>query len=331
MTRPSGAFPRRRTTGATRPAQTRGIPAPTLEPLDDSSKLLGDRKTLLARAQRDGYLFFRGLIPREAVLDVRHDILAQLDVRGWIQHGSRIDDGLIDEAAINEVPEVELRADIGISAEGYTAVQRVHSMHRLPHHPALMALYHTLFAEDVFVHPRHIVRVMTSHRALAPTPAHQDFPLVQGSQNTWTAWFPLGDCPRDLGPLAVLRGSHLNGYLPIHQAAGAGGIGAELCDGETDWAGADFAAGDVLTFPALTVHKALAPKRRTQVRLSMDVRYQPASEPIEAKSLTNHAEADWDDIYADWETEDLQYYWRQTTPRISPWDDSLPQPGRRIC
>jgi predicted TIM-barrel fold metal-dependent hydrolase len=306
-------------------------PAQALAVLHDSSALLGDRAALLTRAQRDGYLFFRGLLPRQSVLEVRHDVLSQLDAHGWIQKGTRLDDGIIDEAAINEVPEDELRADIGISAQGYTDVQRVHSMHRLPHHPALMALYRTLFAEDVFVHPRHIVRVMTSHRALVPTPAHQDFPLVQGSQTTWTAWFPLGDCPLELGPLVILRGSHMNGYLSVRQAAGAGGLSAQLCDGETDWAGGDFAAGDVLTFPSLTVHKALAPLTKRRVRLSMDVRYQPASEPIEAKSLTNHAGVDWDDIYLGWDTEDLQYYWNGTTPRLSPWDDSLLQPGRRIC
>lgn len=305
--------------------------APTLAALQDSSGLLGDREALLARSQRDGYLFFRALLPSQAVLAVRHDVLSQLDAHGWIQKGSRLDDGLIDEAAINEVPDDELRPDIGISAHGYTDVQRVHSMHRLPHHPALMDLYQTLFGEDVFVHPRHIVRVMTSHHALVPTPAHQDFPLVQGSQNTWTAWFPLGNCPLELGPLSVLRGSHLNGYLPIQAAAGAGGLAAQLCDGETDWAGGDFTAGDVLTFPALTVHKALAPLTKERVRLSMDVRYQPASEPIEAKSLTNHAGVEWDAIYAGWDTEDLRYYWSRTTPRLSPWDDLLLQPGRRIC
>ncbi len=73
------------------------------------------------------------------------------------------------------------------------------------------------------------------------------------------------------------------------------------------------------------------PTRRERVRLSMDVRFQPASEPIEVRSLTNHSDAPWEEIYAGWGDDDMQYYWREESPKLSPWDDSLLQPGRRIC
>lgn len=299
--------------------------------LVDSTPILGDAERLRARGEQDGYLFFRGLLPAEAVLEVRRDLLGVLAANGWLDATQPLIDGVLDDTAMNAVPEEAMRTDIGISARGYVQVQQVPSMHRLPHHPALLALYGQLFGEEVFVHPRHIVRVMTSHRSLRPTPPHQDFPLVQGSQNTWTCWFPLGACPKDLGSLAVLRGSHRNGYVPIEPAEGAGGIGAQLCANETDWLSTDFAAGDVLTFPAFTIHRALAPASKERVRLSMDIRFQPASDPIEARSLGNHSDADWPEIYAGWPPEETQYYWRESAPRLSPWDSSLLQPGRRIC
>lgn len=295
--------------------------------LIDSTDILNDAAALQRRGTDQGYLFFRKLLPPEAVLRVRTDILRVSD--RWLVGDPT--EGKLDSETIASIPPERLRGDIGISEDGYVRVQQVQSMHALPHHPALIDLYRRLFGAEVFVHPRHIVRVMTDHPALSPTPAHQDYPLVQGSQHTWTAWFPLGECRQDLGSLCVLPRSHKNGYIPISYASGAGGIEAQLCRGEDNWASTDFEAGDVLTFPAYTVHKSLPPVDRSHVRLSMDVRFQPAHEPIEAKALMNHAGADWADIYDGWPTDSLQYYWEGTTPRISPWDESLIQPGRRIC
>lgn len=85
-----------------------------------------------------------------------------------------------------------------------------------------MALYRTLFGKEVLVHARHIGRMITAHPSVFPTPPHQDFPLIQGSSNTWTCWFPVGDCPVEMGGLTVMRGSHHYGYLPIQPAKGAG-------------------------------------------------------------------------------------------------------------
>jgi hypothetical protein len=300
--------------------------------LQDSTSLLDDPDRLRERAADDGYLFFRGLIPREPVLEVRHDLLQVFAESGWLDPSAPIDEGIVNDAAINRIPEAELRGDIGVSIAGYVRIQQVQSMHRLPHHPALLDLYERLFGEAVFVHPRHIIRAMTSHAALRATPPHQDFPLIQGTPNTWTCWSPLGDCPAEMGSLAVARGSHRLGYLPVAPAEGAGGITAQLCrDDDVCWLGADFRAGDVLTFPSYTVHRSLPPLDRTRVRLSMDVRYQPASEPVEAKSLAPHADAPWEELYRGWTVDDIQYYWERETPRLSPWDDSLLQPSRRIC
>lgn len=303
--------------------------------LEDSTALLNDAVALRERGRRDGYLFFRSLLPREDVMRVRRDLLEPLGERSWLDAGTPLLDGVINDDEINRVPESELRVDIGISGEGYVAVQKVPSMHRLPHHPRLVSMFENLFGEPVFVHPRHIIRVATSHRALRPTPPHQDFPLVQGSQNTWTVWGPLGDTPLSIGPLSVLRGSHRNGVIPLGRL-GTGGFdtGLELCENETDWLSTEFKAGDILTFPSLTIHRAMTASRRDLVRLSMDVRFQPASEPIHEGSLSNHAGVEWSEIYRDWDCEDLQYYWEEEAPSLSPWDESIIQNapvGQRIC
>lgn len=303
----------------------------------DSSALLhnGDFAALRARADEEGYLFFRQLLPVEEVLRVRADMLTVVDAYGWRQSGQDGYGGLLDLAALNQVPDDEMRLDIGVSHAAYHDVQKLASFHRLPHHPALVALYNGLFGEQAFVHPRHIARMITGHRAMHPTPQHQDFPLVQGSTNTWTCWFPLGDCPRELGALTVLRQSHREGYIPIQPAQGAGSIAVQLCPSDDGWqevwVEGDFAIGDVLTFPCFTVHKALPSQHPNQIRLSIDARYQAISEPVEAKSLKPHCKLTWEEVYEQWTGDNLQYYWEGSSPKLSPWDATLLQPVRRIC
>ena len=297
----------------------------------DSTPLLSDGPALRARAAQEGHLFFRGLLPRTDLMEVRRDMLDVVRSFGWLLKGQDELGGQMDLESLGRVPEAEMRTDIGVSQVAYHAVQRLESAHRLPHHPRLLELFGTLIGDEVLVHPRHIFRMITGHASVFPTPPHQDFPLIQGTVNTWTCWFPVGDCPRPLGGLTVLRGSHRNGYLPIMLSKGAGGIAVPLCGGETDWVEGDFAAGDVLVFPCFTIHKALKCQWKDQIRLSFDVRYQSAREEVEPKSLLPHCELTWEEIYANWCRGDLRYYWEKQRPELSIWNPDLLQPSRRIC
>ena len=221
------------------------------EAFADSSTMLEDPRRLRARLDADGYLYIRGLIPPSAIQDVRRRVLHRLDEFGWLDRDAALNDGVIDQAAIDRIPSEELRSDIGISHSGYLGVQQLRDVHALPHHHRLITLFEHLLDGTVFVHPRHIVRVMTSHRDLHPTPPHQDFPLIQGTERTLTCWIPLGDCSFDLGPLTICEGSHAGGYRPVVEASGAGGITVQRCDDEIateTWRRGEFLAGDVLIF-----------------------------------------------------------------------------------
>ncbi|MBI2302651.1 MAG: phytanoyl-CoA dioxygenase family protein [Armatimonadetes bacterium] len=298
---------------------------------EDSTALLDDPPALRARAARDGYLFFRRLLPAEALLAVRADLLDIVRRHGWLAPTADPLEGRIDASALSAVPEAQMRTDIGVSSAAYDDVQRTESVHRLPHHPKLLALYRALFGGEVLVHARHIVRLITPHPSVYPTPQHQDFPLIQGTANTWTCWFPVGACPMTLGSLMVLRGSHRLGYLPIEPAKGAGGIAAQTCRGEVDWVDGDFELGDVLTFSAYMVHRAKRCRFKDRIRLSFDVRYQALAEPVEQRSLLPHCELTWEQVYADWRSDALKYYWTDLPLQLVPFDDTLLQPSRRIC
>jgi hypothetical protein len=303
--------------------------------LRDSSDLLGNRDALIGRADNDGYLFFRGLLDAEPILELREAILTVLGRHRLLTTDTDPLSGRLDSDGVQALPSGELRVDMGITNEIYFELQKLPELHRLPHHPSLLELYRTLLDDAVFVHPRHILRVITSHPASVPTPPHQDFQFIQGSRNTWTCWFPVGDCPMQLGPLTVLRGSNRHGYLPLSVEKNDWDVwGPQLCDYETDWATADFAVGDIVTFPCFTVHRAIPAAVRDRVRLSMDVRYQSPSDHIDAGSLTNHSGYGWDEVYDGWPERDvdLKYYWKSAELSLSEWDESLFGPGaKRIC
>lgn len=298
----------------------------------DSTPLLSDPEALRARGAENGYLFFKKFLPADEILALRAEMLAIVDKYGWRQKGQDALGGLIDYDAINQVTDEAMhRTDVGVTAEAYHDTQRLERFHRLPHHPKLVSLYRTLFGRDVLVHPRHIARMVTPHKFMVPTPPHQDFPYIQGSANTWTCWFPVGDCPRSMGGLTILRRSHLKGYLPVQPAKGAGGFAVPLCPTETEWVEGDYEIGDILTFPSHTVHKALRCQFKDRIRLSLDVRYQAIDEPVESRSLMPHCPLTWEEIYADWKHDDLKYYWKKLPLTMSQWDDGYLQPKRRIC
>ena len=296
---------------------------------EDATPLLAEPIALRAQADRDGYLFFRGLLPAEVVLDLRQQFLRVLDQFGWLRKDQDLTSGLVDPVAVGNL---ESWGGTGVSQAAYRAIQELELFHRLPHHPKLIRMYETFFGRAVLPHPRNIARLMVPAPRNAPTPMHQDFIHIQGTRNVWTCWIPLGDIPRELGGLAVLKGSHKRGVLAVAAAAGAGGLESILCDIDLPWVEQDYQVGDVLTFHSCTVHKSLPNLMGDRVRLSCDYRYQPGDEDIEEKSLKPHMQlANWAELYAGWPDSDLKYYWTKHNLALSPWDETLRWQKERIC
>jgi hypothetical protein len=102
-------------------------------------------------------------------------------------------------------------------------------------------------------------------------------------------------------------------------AGGAGGI--EIMDPlEERWVCGDFSAGDVLLFHSMTVHKGL-PNRSDKLRMSMDVRYQLVSEPFNIDNANPDGQPlSWQEVYADWRSDALKYYWQRLPLTLKPFD-----------
>ena len=276
-----------------------------LRPFNVSNGLLDQPDKLQEQARQDGYLFFRGLIDADSINNLRRDFLEICHRHGWAEGEEKLMDGI-------RVGGPFMEGD-----DGYWPVldefQSLESFHAFAHHPAILDACDKLFGEKTLVHPRNIGRIMFPENTKYTTPAHQDYIHIRGTEETYTGWIPLGDCPMHLGGLSVLSGSHQNGIFPVKPAFGAGGVGVDTVPLEADgfyWVGGDYGLGDALFFHSHAVHKALPNQTPDQIRLSVDYRYQGCSKPVTEGSLLPHFNRmAWDEIYKDWTSTEYQYYW----------------------
>jgi hypothetical protein len=231
-----------------------------IEPLRSSS-----RQTARQEAAESGCLFFRRLIDPGIVLTLRTKALEIADEFGWLADGSRPEDGI---------------ARPGVRLGDYDDPQWVAFQARvlplpefitLGEHPAILSVLEDIAGGPVHTRRGDICRITAPNTPELTTVPHQDHYYVGGSTDIWTAWIPLGDCPRDLGGLAVLPGSHRHGLLP-HAGEGTGRQGVDFQD--QVWATIDYRAGDVLLFHCMTIHRALPNLNSNRLRLSADYRYE---------------------------------------------------------
>lgn len=276
-----------------------------VEPFVDSTPLLDDPERLRERSHDEGYLFFKKLIDVDAVLNVRRQILEVCRKHSWIDEEAALMNGVakpgVSAAESTRAPRWQ---------SFYCDVLKLQDFHALARHPSLVKMFETLFGEQVLPHSRNICRVMFPQTSLYSTPPHQDKFYIGGTEETWTAWIPCGDCPVELGSLAVALGSYKWGLLEVHKVQGAGGYGVDVPE-DTTWMGGNIMCGDVLILKSLMVHQGRDNQTENLLRISCDFRYQPMSHPVREDSLLPHMRwLTWDEIYEKWPADDaLKYYW----------------------
>lgn len=283
----------------------------------DSSALLSDPEALKQRFERDGYVFLRRLVDPALLLELRRQIVGICDDCGWFKPGTDPMD-----AISWTVPKLE-----GEDAyfDVYERIQRLQDFHALSHEPSVMRLMRGLLGESAFPHPLSIARLVFPENRDWSTPPHQDYVNNQGTPDLYACWIPLSDCPQAMGSLAVLEGSHTLGLQPVEYALGAGHRQTTLpAEVEAlDWVASDLELGDVLVFHSLTIHKALA-NDTERMRISVDFRFQAEGEELTERCLQPHFEREsWDEIYRNWDREELKYYWREKQFKTVPFDMAL--------
>ena len=285
-----------------------------MQPFLDSTDVINDGPELRERMGQDGYLFFRGLLPPDVLEHLRMQFLKIGSEAGWVKSDTPLEDAIADLNGFCVEPEPKYM-------EVYHRMYKLQEFHALQHHPTLIGMFERMLGESVMPHPRIIARTIFPQREAFTTPAHQDFLPIQGTADTYTAWIPLSDTPPELGGLQIAAGSYRRGIYDFRPAMGAGGM--EVTDPlEGTWVSNPFNQGDVLIFHSMTVHKGL-PNGWDRLRMSIDSRFQKISDTIAPGSLKPHGGLiAWEEVYADWPSSELKYYWQKWDLEIKEYDNS---------
>lgn len=285
-------------------------------PMRTANEHLGDADALRQQLNEDGYLYFQQVLDREKIKDLSGDMVQVMARHGWVEPPA------IPMSARCLVTPV--REDDDRYPAVYDEIQRIERLHALAHDPDLMAIMRTVLGDTAFPHPLKIARLAFPDHYEASTPPHQDFPNNQGTPDLTASWIPAWDMPPEMGGLAVLRGSHRWGCLPLARHLGAGNrcavVPPDLAE-SCRWVTTDFKMGDVLLFPAYTVHAALHNGSEFNVRLSVDYRYQLEGQPLTPIVLEPHfGRLTWEDVYRGWRSAEHQYYWRDLEYEVVPFE-----------
>ena len=237
------------------------------------------------KLENTGYLFFRGVIPENNIHQARREIFQRLHEVGEIKQP--VEEGLFTGTS----DRTARMPDLG---SFWKSVSEGPALRRVSHGNQIQRVLDTVFSETARAHDYLFLRPSVPGRS---THLHYDHPFfARGSQRIHTVWTALGDIPLMEGPLVVMEGSNQFDDL-IAMAQGVDYDSkdtplVQLMDDPAELARqrgvrmltADFRAGDVLLFSMRLLHGTLdnqSPIGRT--RLSCDVRWQPASDPVDPR------------------------------------------------
>jgi ectoine hydroxylase-related dioxygenase (phytanoyl-CoA dioxygenase family) len=246
-----------------------------LEPVPDVER--HNRVALLERLERDGYLFFKGIIDPEKVLEFRKVYFNALEPSGLLKAGTEPVQGIASGDGFDW--ELARQAIFKQVVPGLEYAQFCTQ-------PVIKGFFEWFFAGEVHLHKRKLIR-HTRVNDTWTTPAHYDLVyLREGTDHLLSAWIPLGAVPVLRGGLLYLEGSHRI-YQAIDRSEG-GQLRAEhitydlpgLAERfDTRWLIADYEPGDMVVHSPYLVHATTDNVDPQGVmRLSTDIRYQPTNE-----------------------------------------------------
>ncbi|NNG02625.1 MAG: hypothetical protein HKM95_00800, partial [Inquilinus sp.] len=265
-------------------ADRRPVPDALLGPLR-ASDATADPAALRERLSDDGYLFLPAALDAIAVMAARAGLFGRLAEVGEIAPPA------VEGIATGTRRRSELAADPGRFLKGLSEHP---ALRRVSHGPELGRLMAALHGEPVRPYDFLWLRATPVGRS---SPLHFDHVYMsRGSARVLSVWIPLGPVPLSDGPLTIVEGSHraealierFRGHDVDRDPDRPGDVGEHPVDLATRLGTrlltADFAPGDIVVFGLFTLHGSLDNRSPAgRVRLSCDVRYQPAAEAVDER------------------------------------------------
>lgn len=291
-----------------------------LEPSDPALPM----EELRRRFKENGYLFLKGLLPREDVLKARRAYFSFLQPSGVLKPGSDPVDGIFDSTRdVTEFPGIGVGRLEDMAPESKEFVMRALSAHSQPwyakdlcKHPVLlgfMAQFTGWGTEHTLPLERTLLRNNIPHTKAIGVHYDQIF-LRYGEPTSITMWVPMGDVSMRGGGLIYLEGGHLLGKQfedDFTTKAKASGLNDEeaksafnrnmlssgaLTDGPAAfgrehrrrWMVSGYEAGDVVLHTTYMIHASTVNDDENNViRLATDLRFVDSSRPWDEVSENN--------------------------------------------
>ncbi len=252
--------------------------------LQDSGDLLrrGGFDLLRERMTQDGYLLLRGLQSAAKVEAVRDNLLEELDRNGQLDRLHPRELGFIQKGAR------------GGFLGGSKPLTRTPLFLDLVESPEIFGFFAEFLQSDVLTFDYKWLRVIGQGDN---TGAHYDIVYMgRGTQNLFTCWTPITEVTEDMGPLALLAGSHRGeGFEKVRATYGQMDVDRDKITGffsndplemvekfGGQWKTTEYRPGDVLIFGMYTMHASFN-NISDRFRISCDTRFQRAGEPVDER------------------------------------------------
>ena len=265
----------------------------SLVPSDPATPL----QTLKEQYRAQGYLWLKGFLPRDEVLEFRRRFFTAFQETGLLKVDTDPTEGIFSGVEDKRQTNKILMEQARTAAYESFCVQ-----------PRLWGFFDTFLEGPSYLHKRKIIRYLTPGSNWA-TPAHYDLIYLRGgTDRVVSCWIPLGDIPLEIGGLVYLEGSDAlgremeaefarqNAELSPEERISAynknmsegGWVGKDLpAMADTfgaRWLVADYEAGDVVIHSPYMIHASLDnTDAKGRIRLSTDIRYQNVRDEIDAR------------------------------------------------
>jgi ectoine hydroxylase-related dioxygenase (phytanoyl-CoA dioxygenase family) len=247
-----------------------------------------------------GYLWLKGILPRERVLKFRETYFKALEPFGLLKAGTPPVEGI---AAPEPPPMSAALRKLETQAVKWAVFEAFCFM------PEIVEFYETFLGGHTYLHKRKLIRRTQPGTSWA-TPAHYDLVYLRGGtdKSLCTSWIPIGDIPVEMGGLVYLEGSdaagrkyeaeftRLNTDLSPEERINAYNKNMEeggwlspdlpaLADKlSLRWLIANYEAGDMVVHSPYMIHAATNNQdTQGRMRLSADIRYQLVDDEIDQR------------------------------------------------
>ena len=298
----------------------------TIRELRVSNDAISDPVELRRRIADEGYLFFKQLQNPDRLRELRREMMTMIQHVGWLLPDTDPCDGIADISKQCTEGDQEY-------TDGYKEVYKLEAFHRAAHWPEVTTMIEKIMGRPIMPHPHQIARIWFPKYTEHTTPTHPGLRPLSRKLRDADQLGADRRLPHRTGRAGRHSGSHrLNRLLDHHFSLGAGGLAVDV-DSEEEieptWHSTDYEAGDTLIFPALMIHRALPNYTRRQNAALAGQPLSGGGRP-DRRAHARSARAQrlaWDEVYAGWQADEYQYYWKNYDNPVVARDTSYGERG----